>query len=128
MAFWIAPPADAQEILRGEYLIGKEERFYRVLQPHEDQKCARFDASAMIPKRAKILNQIILGEALIPNKVGYVYWLSNKDGSHEVFFTYYLIRNCVVTENRTDFRQFDGEKRFESAKEYYSQTVKQLLE
>jgi hypothetical protein len=59
MAFWIAPPAGAREILRSEFIMANE-RIYCVLQPDKDQKCgARIDTSSMIPSMAKTLNQFI---------------------------------------------------------------------
>jgi hypothetical protein len=124
----VRPAAAGETFIKVEYLISRGHT-YVILNPDAEQKCARFDTSWFdTSSMTHDKDTTIIGEAFIPNKPGYVYWLSKADGAHEVFFTSYLIRNCVVTENSTHFQQFDGEKTFERAREYYIHTLKQMLE
>jgi hypothetical protein len=48
--------------------------------------CTNIDISMTPAERAKKLGQVIFAEALIYKKTfGYVYWIGNSDGPHEVF-------------------------------------------
>ena len=75
-----------------------------------------------------LIEASIFAEVFIPKRAGYVYWLSYRDGPHEVIYTSYTIINSVVVETTEERRAFDGDTRFNDAREDYNQTVKRLLE
>ena len=98
-------------------------RVWTVLYPKGDQKCEHFNSASTVPDKAKILGQMIVAEAFIPKRASYVYWLVDNDGTHEVFVTAYIIRNCVVTEGRSNYEQFNDVDRNNRASEYYTHTL-----
>ena len=95
-----------------------------------DMQCQSINASTTTPQIAGRLGRTILAEALVytGNTVGYVFLISYANGPHEVYFSSYMRRECILDETQSHKRVFVGENRFNDAKAYYHSLFNELSE
>jgi hypothetical protein len=112
-----------------EVMKGPRNTILFVFKPSTNNaSCPSIDTTATTPDKAQRMGQTIFAEALVYDKaLGYVFFIANANGPHEVYFATYTLRGCSVDENQVHKQRFFGEKRFAEAKAYYHSLLIELL-
>ena len=95
-----------------------------------NMQCPTINANNTTPLVAQRLGRTIFAEALVhsSNAVGYVFLISYSHGPHEVYFSSYTQRDCILDESQSHKRVFLGDTRFNEAKAYYLSLINELSE
>ncbi len=119
------PATAADELVQLDHAV-IDKRLFTIMRPSVGERCEKPDFGAIPANRVKRAEQVIVAESFNP-PVGYVYWISNANGPHEVYYATFVLRGCVVVERRYEEKQFDGPKKQEDAKSYYLTLLKGRL-
>ena len=130
--FALALPASGQSgDMTVERLTRPGNRTVFASKPAADtRECPTIDARETTPVKAPRLGRTVLAESLVytDSAVGYVFLISYANGPHEVYFSSYIKRNCVLDESQTHGRVFVGDDRFKQARAYYHNLFNELSE
>jgi len=69
---------------------------------------------------------ILRKHSIQQQRVGYVFLISYRYGTHEVYFSSYTQRACALTESQSHQRVFVTDNRFNEAKAYYHSLLSEL--
>ena len=90
----------------------------------EELDCNNIDISSTTIGKLSVSKQKVFSESLIHgNTLGYVYWVTQDDGPHEVFFATFEYSNCAIGETKRDDRLFSGSGGYEQARAYYMELL-----
>ena len=122
--FWSSPVLSQNERFSIQYFHAGENRIYMAVSHDEELDCNNIDISKTTIANLLVSKQEIFAESLMyGNTVGYIYWTTQDDGSHEVFFATFEYLNCAVDETKHDDRRFSGSGRDEQARAYYMELL-----
>ena len=97
---------------------------YMAISRDEELDCNNIDISSTTMGKLLVSKEKIFAESLIyGNTLGYVYWTTQDDGSHEVFFATFEYSNCAIDESKRDDRLFSGSRGYEQASAYYMELL-----
>jgi hypothetical protein len=111
-----------------EPIVAPRNRMIFVFKPaRQNTNCSSIDTTATTPEKAQGMKQTIFAEALVYGKnFGYVFFIANSNGRHEVYFASYTLRGCAIDEAQNHKMVFMGENRFNEAKAYYHTLLNEL--
>ncbi|MBV9243806.1 MAG: hypothetical protein JO366_03235 [Methylobacteriaceae bacterium] len=118
--------AQAQETAFVDFLQGADGRLLFIIKPTNDPiTCPEIDTDAITASLATKLGQTILADSLIEKpSASYVYWISNKNGPHQVFVAQFFLRSCAIKEERSEEKSFESALKFKQAWQYYNELLR----
>ncbi|WP_041373534.1 hypothetical protein [Phenylobacterium zucineum] len=128
----LASPADAQtdplpprsELYTIEYLVGPDGRLLHVLKGIDDkQQCENIDTGSISTRNIGANGARLVSDALVVSPQGtfnYYLWIVEKSGIHTVFRAGYIVRNCSLTETRSQQSYYSGDNRYRQAASAYN--------
>jgi hypothetical protein len=111
-----------------EPVVGPRSRVIFVFRPTAHSiNCPSIDMTAITPDKTQRMEQTIFAEALVyGNTVGYVFWIVNSNGPHEVYLATYTLRDCSLDEAQIQKRTFVEGTRFNEARVYYRSLLNEV--
>ncbi|HVI32669.1 hypothetical protein [Phenylobacterium sp.] len=107
-----------------EYLVGHDGRLLHALKGIDDkQQCENIDTRNISPRTVSANGMRLVSDALVLSPQGtfnYYLWIIEGSGVHTVFRAGYILKNCTLTETRSQQTYYSGDNRYREAAAAYN--------